>query len=83
MSFLQILGRFVMGYWPSKIVGILNLIQQIGYGILGCIIAGQMISAVNGEGLTVAVGCIIAAVLIATVAIFGIKLVHGFEVCLY
>ena len=68
-----------MGYWPSKLVGILNLIQLLGYGIIACIIAGQMISAVNGQGLTVAVGCIISALLIAILAISGIKLLYRFE----
>ena len=68
-----------MGYWPSKIICILNLIQQIGFGIIGCIIAGQMISAVNGGGLTIAVGCIIAAICIGLVATFGIAIVHTFE----
>lgn len=68
-----------MGYWPSKIICVLNLIQQIGFGILGCIIAGQIISAVNGGCLTIAVGCIIAAFCIGLVATFGIAIVHIFE----
>ena len=68
-----------MGYWPSKLVCILNLIQEIGSGILGCIIAGQFISAVNGGGLTIAVGCIIAAPCIGLVATFGFANFHIFE----
>ena len=57
----------------------MNLIQQIGFGILGCIIAGQIISAVNGGGLTIAVGGIIAAPCIGFVATFGIAILHIFE----
>ena len=68
-----------MGYWPSKLICILNLILQIGWGIIGCIIAGQIISAVNGGGLTIAVGCVIAAICIGLVATFGIAVVHTFE----
>lgn len=68
-----------MGYWPSKIICILHLIQQIGFGIFGCIIVGQIISAVNGGGLTIAVGCIIATLCISLVATFGIAIVHIFE----
>ena len=30
-----------MGYWPSKIPCILNVILQVGWGIIASIIAGQ------------------------------------------
>ena len=70
-----------MGYWPSKLACILNLIMQIGWGIIGCIIAGQMFSAINGGGLTIAVGCIVASLLIGLIATFGIAIVHTIERC--
>lgn len=72
-----------MGYWPSKLACILNLIMQIGWGIIGCIIAGQMFSAVNGGGLSVAVGCIVSAFCIGFIATFGIAIVHTFERCVF
>ncbi|CAL8581171.1 Vitamin B6 transporter [Xanthoria parietina] len=75
----MILGRYFMGYWPSKLACILNIILQIGWGIIGCIIAGQMFSAINGKGLTIAVGCVIAALLIGCIATFGIAYVHLVE----
>lgn len=75
----MIIGRYFMGYWPSKLACILNLIMQIGWGIIGCIIAGQMFSAVNGGGLSVAVGCIVSAFCIGFIATFGIAIVHTFE----
>ena len=68
-----------MGYWPSKLACILNLIMQIGWGIIGCIIAGQMFSAINGKGLTNAVGCVIAAICIGLIATFGIAIVYTVE----
>lgn len=70
-----------MGYWPSKLACILNLIMQIGWGIIGCIIAGQMFSAVNGKGLSIAVGCVISALCIGLLATFGIAILHKFERC--
>ncbi|KAL8874690.1 MAG: hypothetical protein Q9174_000030 [Haloplaca sp. 1 TL-2023] len=75
----MILSRFFFGYWPSKISAVFNLIQQIGFGIIGCIVAGQIISAVNGNGLTIAVGCIIAALCIGLLATFGISVLHTYE----
>ena len=68
-----------MGYWPSKLACILNLILQIGWGIIGCILAGQMFSAVNGAGLSIALGCVISALCIGLIATFGIGIVHTYE----
>ncbi len=68
-----------MGYWPAKLACILNIILQIGWGIIGCIIAGQMFSAVNGGGLSIAVGCVVSALCIGFIATFGIAIVHTFE----
>ncbi len=46
-----------MGWWPSKLVVILNLIQMIGYCLINCVVCGQILSAVSPKGsLSVAVG---------------------------
>lgn len=68
-----------MGYWPSKIPCILNIVMQTGFGIITCIIAGQMLSAVNGAGLTIALGCVISAICTGLIASFGIKFLHIVE----
>lgn len=74
-----VLGRYFMGYWPAKLACLLNIIMQTGWAIIGCIIAGQMISAVNGGGLTIAVGCVIAALCIGVLTTFGIAILHIYE----
>ena len=66
---------------PSKISCVLNLIMQIGFGTVLCIVAGQMLSAVNGAGLSIAVGCIISALCTGLIASVGITFVHRFERC--
>ena len=70
-----------MGYWPSKLVCILNVIMMMGWGIIGCIIAGQMFSAVNGGGMSIAVGCVVGALCIGLIATFGIAIVQIYERC--
>ncbi|KAL9100878.1 MAG: hypothetical protein Q9163_003805 [Psora crenata] len=75
----MILGRYFMGYWPSKITCILNIILNVGWGIIASIFAGQVFSAVNGAGLTIAVGCVISALCIGLVATFGIAILHIYE----
>ena len=77
----QVIGRYFMGYWPSKLACILNLIMQIGWGVIGCIIAGQILSAVSGGGMSIAVGCIVSAICIGLIATFGIAIVHIYERC--
>ncbi|RJE20288.1 Nucleoside transporter [Aspergillus sclerotialis] len=53
----MVIGRYAMGWWPSKIVVILNLIQMIGYSLIDCVVGGQILSAVSPNGsMSVAVG---------------------------
>lgn len=68
-----------MGYWPAKLIAILNVILMVGYGVISCIIAGQMLSAVNGGHMTIIVGIIIAAIIIGVVALFGMAVLHVYE----
>lgn len=75
----MILSRYFMGYWPSKLICCFNILNQVGWGIIGSIIAGQTFSAVNGAGLSIAVGCVISAICIGVIAIFGIGILHSYE----
>ena len=54
------------------------IVNDIGWGTIGCIIAGQMLSAV-GTGMTIVVGYIVSALLMGLIATFGITLVHFVE----
>jgi purine-cytosine permease-like protein len=45
-----------MGWWPSKIIVLLNLVQMIGYCLIDCVVGGQILSAVSPGGMSVAVG---------------------------
>lgn len=46
-----------MGWWPSKILVLLNLIVLLGYALIDCVVAGQILSAVSPNGsLSVVVG---------------------------
>ncbi|GFF52581.1 purine-cytosine permease fcyB [Aspergillus udagawae] len=68
-------GRYAMGWWPSKIVVILNLIQMLGYCLIDCVVGGQILSAVSPNGnLSVAV-----ALISWVVATFGIDAFHYYE----
>ncbi|KAJ5287730.1 Permease cytosine/purine uracil thiamine allantoin [Penicillium angulare] len=72
-------GRYSMGWWPSKIIVLLNLIQMIGYCLIDCVVGGQILSAVSPGGMSVAVGIVIIAIISWVVATFGIKGFHYYE----
>ncbi|KAI1080819.1 permease for cytosine/purines, uracil, thiamine, allantoin-domain-containing protein [Whalleya microplaca] len=74
-----VIARYTMGYWPSKLCVLLNLVIEIGYGLIDCLVAGLILSAVNGAGLSVVVGIIITAIITWVVATFGIRWFHTFE----
>ena len=38
---LMILARYFMSYWPAKLACLLNVLMQVGWGVIGAIIAGQ------------------------------------------
>lgn len=57
MFYIQVFGRYAMGWWPTKIVVLLNIIVMIGYSMIDCVVGGQILSAVSpGGNMSVAVG---------------------------
>ena len=68
-----------MGYYPSKICTLLNIILMVGWGTIDCIIGGQVLSAVSGGTMTIAVGVIIVALVELVIAAFGMMIFHLYE----
>lgn len=76
----MVFGRYAMGWWPSKLIVILNIIVMLGYALLVCIIGGQVLSAVSPNGsMSVVVGIVIVAVITWGVTTFGIGVFHYYE----
>jgi NCS1 nucleoside transporter family len=76
----MIWSRYAMGWWPSKLIVILNLLQMLGYALIVCIIGGQVLSAVSPNGsMSVVVGVIIVALITWAVTTFGIRVFHYYE----
>jgi purine-cytosine permease-like protein len=80
MSGLRTLNvaKYTMGWWPSKLCVLLNLVIELGYGLIDCLVGGLLLSAVNG-GMSVIVGIVIVALITWVIATFGIKWFHKFE----
>ena len=69
-----------MGWWPSKLIVVLNIVVLLGYSLLDCVVGGQILSAVSPNGsMSVVVGIIIVAVITWAVTTFGISVFHYYE----
>ena len=75
----EVVARFFMGYYPAKIVTLLDIILMEGYATIDCIIGGQVLSAVSGGSMSIAVGIAIVALVEVTLAAFGLKVFHVYE----
>ena len=73
----MIFARYTFGWWPSKLIVLLNLIILLGYSLIDLVVAGQILSAVSSNGsLPVVVGIIIVAIIGWVVSTFGINIFH-------
>lgn len=72
-----------MGYYPSKIACLLNIVIMLGYGMVDCVVGGQVLSAVADGRMTVIVGIIIVAVVTWLIVLFGMELFHIYERFVY
>ncbi|KAE9973718.1 hypothetical protein BLS_003462 [Venturia inaequalis] len=76
----MIFARYCMGWWPSKIVVVLNIIVLLGYSLIDCVVAGQILSAVSPQhSLSIVVGIIIVAVMTWAITTFGYSVFHYYE----
>ncbi|PSN64923.1 hypothetical protein BS50DRAFT_575051 [Corynespora cassiicola Philippines] len=74
-----IFSRYIMGWWPSKIVVVLNIIVLLGYAMIDCVVAGQILSAVSTNDMSVVVGIIVVAVIAWGITTFGYQIFHYYE----
>jgi purine-cytosine permease-like protein len=68
-----------MGYWPSKIPCVLNIILMLGYCTIDAIIGGQVLSAVSGGNMSIAVGIVVVSIVCIVVSVFGMAIFHQYE----
>ena len=76
----MVLARYIMGWWPAKLIVILNLIVLLGYCLIDAVIAGQILSAVSPNGsMSVIVGIVIVAIITWSITTFGYSVFHWYE----
>ena len=52
---------------------------MLGYGMIDCLVGGQVLSAVSGGSMTVVVGVIIVAFITWIVVVFGMSIFQTYE----
>ncbi|KAI9736270.1 MAG: hypothetical protein M1834_001156 [Cirrosporium novae-zelandiae] len=75
----MIIARYFMGYYPSKLCCLLNIVIMAGYGMIDCVIGGQILSAVADGHMTIIVGIIIVAIISLVVSVLGMSIFHLYE----
>lgn len=68
-----------MGYHPSKVCCTLNILTNLGYGMMNCMIGGQLLSKLSDGAVSVIVGIIIVALASWVMATFGVRIFQIYE----
>lgn len=71
--------RYSFGWWPSKIIAALNVIEQLGWSSLGCITGGLALSAVSDGKVSLVLGVVIIAVTGLCFSAVGLRAVLTYE----
>lgn len=73
------ISRYSFGWWPSKIIAALNVIEQLGWSSVGCITGGIALSAVSDGRINLVLGVIIIAVVGLAFSFVGLRAVLTYE----
>lgn len=68
-----------MGYYPSMVCVVLNVLVNLTYGMLNSVVGGQILAKVSEGSVSVIVGIIIVSLASFTMATFGMRLFQFYE----
>jgi len=72
-------SRYSFGFYGAKLCSVLNVVIGGGFAVVNVVVVGQILSAVSDYTMTIAVGCVIIAVIGYVISIFGFALIHTYE----
>lgn len=73
------ISRYSFGFYPSSLIALLNVIEQLGWASVSCITGGLALSAVSGGHLSIAVGVVIIACVSLVFSFIGLRAVLLYE----
>lgn len=72
-------SRYSFGWYPNKIIALLNAIVQLGWAAVGCISGGIALTAVADGAMSLVVGIIIIAVVSLLISLAGLRYILVYE----
>ncbi|KAF2095106.1 putative nucleoside transporter [Rhizodiscina lignyota] len=72
-------SRYSFGWWPNKVVALLNSVQQMGWAAVSCITGGLALTAVADGHVSLVVGIIILAVVALFISFVGLNAILIYE----
>ena len=72
-------SRYSFGWWPNKLVALLNSIQQMGWAAVSCITGGLALTAVSDGQVSLVLGIVILAVVALIISFFGLNAILVYE----
>jgi purine-cytosine permease-like protein len=72
-------ARYAFGIWGAKFCWLLNIIVNIGFGTINCIVAGQLLSAVSNGSLTIVAGIVVVCIGAFVISFFGFRWIQRYE----
>lgn len=72
-------SRYAFGIQGSKICGALTVFVNVGYAVIGAILAGQFLRAVSGGSLDISLGIVLVVLLALVVSFLGYHVLHHYE----
>lgn len=72
-------SRYSFGWWPNKIIALLNSIQQMGWAAVSCITGGLALTAVSDGHVSLILGIVILAVVALVISFIGLHAILVYE----
>lgn len=72
-------SRYSFGWWPNKLIALLNSIVQIGWAAVACITGGLALTAVSNGHVSLALGIVILAVVALVISFVGLRAILVYE----
>lgn len=72
-------SRYSFGWWPNKLIALLNSIQQMGWAAVSCITGGLALTAVSDGHVSLILGIVILAVVALAISFIGLNAILVYE----
>lgn len=75
----MIIPRYCFGWWPVKVIAILNIINQIGWGIVSGITSGDVLYDVGSGRFPLSVAVLVVCLVGFAFGLLGYRILHIYD----